>query len=266
VGKDLATFSGFEGLIALVKILRSKQGCPWDQAQTAEQIKGYLLEEAYEVLEAIDSQDGREICGELGDLLFHIVFLARIYEEKGVFDMGDVLNAITEKMIRRHPHVFGEKNVSGVGEVKDQWQKIKTQEKEGKTVGHFDSVPKTLPALMRAYRLAERAGRLGLAPTEPDKILGTLDKQYQQWKGHAIRGDRKKATSLLGDMLFSIVDAARLRSMHPEEALQEALALFLERYRYMEMELKKRGKPLEDLSPEERARLWEESGKRVKTG
>jgi len=145
VGKIL-NHTGLEGLVELVETLRSEGGCPWDRAQTAEKIKVYLIEEAYEVLDAIDSGDPEAVCGELGDLLFHIAFLARIYEESDTFDMERVITGILKKMIRRHPHVFGDGKVSGVGEVKVQWQDIKKTERKGEAPGPFDSIPAALPA------------------------------------------------------------------------------------------------------------------------
>lgn len=219
----------YEGLIALVRILRSEDGCPWDREQTPEQIQTYLLEEAYEVCEAIASHDPEEICCELGDLLFHIIFLARIFEETGDFTLRDVVSGITEKMIRRHPHVFGEARVSGTEEVRRQWHEIKMAEnaKNGPTEKKpFGSVPGNLPALMRAYRVSERAAKSGLCEADVDTLLQALESAVDTLKETARGADENKQARQVGHLLFATIELARLLNVHPEGALTEALREF----------------------------------------
>lgn len=221
---------GFEGLVALVKVLRSDHGCPWDREQTPEQLKTYLLEEAYEVLEALESGTSQDVCAELGDLLFHVVFLARMFEEEGNFSIGDVLEAVTTKMVRRHPHVFGKAQVSSPDAVRHQWHEIKqaeTKEKDGNQLSSLDSVPQSLPALMRAYRLGERAARLGLDSPDMETSLKKLDKALKAFRVSFTRAASGELAELLGDMLFTVSNLARLARVHPEAALRQTLLAFV---------------------------------------
>lgn len=222
--------AGLEGLIALVKTLRSDDGCPWDREQTPEQIKTYLLEEAYELLDALESGNHEDICTELGDLLFHIVFLAGIFEEAGDFNMSDVLQKITEKMIRRHPHVFGQAQVSSPEEVRDRWHETKMAEakdKERAPSSFLDSVPQKLPALMRAYRISERAAKLGFHRTDVDSVLMQLDKELAELKAVVKSANSEKSAEKLGDLLFTMVNLARFVRVHPEAALARTISKFV---------------------------------------
>jgi len=222
--------AGFDGLVALVKILRSDGGCPWDREQTAEQIKTYLMEEAYELLDALESDDPENVAAELGDLLFHIVFLARIFEETGVFDMGHVVQLIMEKMIRRHPHVFGQTRLSNSDEVRRQWHEIKQGEaklKDAAQSSSLSSVPRNLPALMRAYRICERASRLSSEPSNVNGIIEGLDKTLGAFKESLQAGDSTKLAEKLGDLLFTIVNLGRVVRVHPEAALTQTTEKFI---------------------------------------
>ncbi len=225
--------AGFEGLVALVEILRSDRGCPWDREQTTEQIKTYLLEEAYELLEALESDDPKNVSAELGDLLFHIVFLARIFEEAGIFDMGHVIQMIMEKMIRRHPHVFGQVQLSNSEEVRRQWREIKQTEAKLKDAGQsssLNSVPRNLPALMRAYRICERAPRLSSDASNIDSIIEGLDKALATFKASLVAGDSTKLTEEIGDLLFAIVNLGRIVRVHPEAALAQTTEKFIAQF------------------------------------
>lgn len=252
--------AGLEGLIALVKILRSDDGCPWDREQTPEQIKTYLLEEAYEVLEALESGNRENICGELGDLLFHIVFLARIFEEAGDFNISDVLQRITEKMIRRHPHVFGEAQVSSSEEVRDIWHEIKMAEAEDKDAApssFLDSVPQKLPALMRAYRISERAAKLGVDRTNINRVLKRLDQEVAGLKSAVETTNSEKLAERFGDLFFTMVNLARSVRVHPEAALARTISRFVKRFNIIEESLRGQGRTLESASLEEMDTLWE---------
>ena len=256
------TASGdFHRLVELVEILRSDHGCPWDREQTPEQIKTYLLEETYEVLEALDSGSTKDVCAELGDLLFHIVFLARIFEEAGDFDIGDVVQTITEKMIRRHPHVFGQAQVSNSEEVRQRWHEIKLAEAKSKdtaVASFLDSVPRKLPALMRAYRISERAAKVGLDWPDIDSLLNKLDKGLVEVKAALRRADSENLAEQLGDLLFTTVNLGRFLRVHPEAALTGTIAEFVKRFNVIEAFLRKQGRTLESASVEEMDAIWEE--------
>lgn len=256
MGENLSSNSGFEGLVALVEILRSEKGCPWDRAQTAEKIKIYLIEEAYEVLNAIDGDDPIEVCAELGDLLFHIVFLARIFQESGDFNIQDVLLGITEKMTRRHPHVFGNTKVSDVDAVRLQWQEIKSKEKKESATGRFDTVPAGLPALMRAYRIGERAARLGIAQCDLQKSLNQVQDAVHALQDEVDKGKGDRVSLRYGDLLFSLVTLGRVMAVHPENALAHAVSRFLKKCRYLEEAVMKSGQNFDDLTQEQRSVLW----------
>lgn len=252
---------GFEGLIALVKILRSDHGCPWDREQTPEQIKTYLLEEAYEVLEALESGNPEDVCAELGDLLFHIVFLARIFEEAERFSISDVLQRISEKMIRRHPHVFGQAQVSSSDEVRDRWHEIKMDEakyKDTASNSFLDSVPQKLPALMRAYRIRERAAELGFDWPDVDSVLKKLDEDLAQLKAGLKGANSEELGEELGDLLFTMVNLSRFMRVHPEAALTQTISKFYNRFKMIEQALKQQGRTLESASLQEMDAIWEE--------
>lgn len=261
MGKVLA-FSGspFDRLIALVQRLRGPRGCPWDQAQTPETIKIHLIEEAYEVLEAIESGTHEEVCAELGDLLFHIVFLAGIFEEVGAFNMTQVVEAVTEKMIRRHPHVFGEAVVSSAREVREQWHEIKMGEAKDIDVtraSFLDSVPQKLPALIRAYRLAERASRVGLDWDDVPSTLTKVEEDLADLKAALTGDDRRNTAEQFGNLLFNVVHLSRLAGTHPETALMRTISRFVTHFKLVEERLRQQGRTLESVSPEEMRSMWE---------
>ncbi len=245
----------FDRLVELVETLRSDHGCPWDREQTPEQVKVYLIEEAYEVLEAIESGRSEAVCGELGDLLFQVVFLAKVFEETGDFNIGEVLQGITQKMIRRHPHVFGTIEVSCADEVRDQWHKIKmTEAKENSQANpssYLDSVPKKLPALMRAYRLGERAARVGFDYPDIKDLFTEAGKKLEKFRVVVERSDTEKSAEVFGDLMFLMVTLARFAGLHPETALTQAVMKFVKRFRSLEQTLADQGLSLESVSFEE---------------
>ena len=261
MGKTLATDSCFTRLVDLVETLRSDRGCPWDKAQTPEKIRIYLLEEAYEVLDALDSGSNEEICAELGDLLFHIVFLARLYEEVQAFNIEDVICKIVEKMTYRHPHVFGRSQVNGVEGVKDQWQKMKASEshrKPQKQMSVLDGIPKTLPVLMRAYRFSERASRAGYHHIDAQKALGKIDEELSALKD-VLRGEtEEKDLEEFGNLLFAIASLGHVIGIHPETALEVSLSKFLRRFKRMEKLLAQQGRTVASVSQDDMDRLWKQ--------
>ncbi len=250
----------FSRLVGIVDRLRGPNGCPWDRKQTPETLKKYLLEEAYEVIEAIDSQDVQEICEEIGDLLFLLIFLAHIYEEKGAFSIKDMLRLCAEKMIRRHPHVFGQAAVACAEEVIAQWQKIKEEEsrsKEKKRSAVLGNLPRALPALQRAYRVGERASRVGFDWSSAIDIFPKLEEEILELKEALYSKDETRIKEEIGDLLFTVANISRKLNVNPEESLRQAVDKFVSRFIRMEEHFKAQGKDLREVSLEEMDQVWE---------
>ncbi|MFC1595981.1 nucleoside triphosphate pyrophosphohydrolase [Candidatus Margulisiibacteriota bacterium] len=244
----------------IVARLRAPDGCPWDREQTHETLKPYLVEETYEVLEAIDHKDAEGLCGELGDILLHVIFHSQLAREQNTFTFEDVVEKIIKKMVRRHPHVFGDTKATSVDEVWVNWEKIKGEEqKAGKNKGSvLENVPKALPSLYRADKLQRRAARIGF---DWDNIAGAWDKvheELEELKEIYDSNDSPRIKEEIGDLLFSIVNIARKLDIDAEEALRESITKFMQRFRYIEEAVKKDGKNLEKVPLEEMDRLWEE--------
>ena len=250
----------FVKLVEIVARLRAPDGCPWDRKQTPETLKKYVLEEAYEVVEAIERGESLLVCEEIGDLLFLLVFLAYLYQESGRFRVADVLSLCAEKMIRRHPHVFGAQKLSQAEEVVAQWQKIK--EKEAKAKGQRSSVlgdlPRNLPALQRAFRLGERASRVGFDWERAEDLFPKLSEEMAELKEALRDGDREKIAEEMGDLLFTMANLARKLGLNPEEALKRANEKFEHRFRTLEKRLQEEGKDIREVSLAEMDALWEE--------
>jgi MazG family protein len=210
----------FSDLLGIVARLRAPDGCPWDRKQTAESFKSYVIEEAHELLEAIDGNDPAHICEELGDLLFQLVFLARLYEEKGLFGMTDAIQAISAKMVRRHPHVFGDLKAGNDEELRRRWQEIKAREKGVRKINHLTSLPRSLPALRRAQRVAERAAKAGGSRQTLTESLCRLGQETKKATEAAQR--QEKAVAAMGNLLLAVVEVCRLTGINAEEALQAA--------------------------------------------
>jgi len=219
-------------LVDLVARLRGPGGCPWDAAQTAETIRMYLLEESYEVVDAVERGTPEDLCGELGDLLFQILFLARLAEEKGRFDLADVVEGITRKMIHRHPHVFGSMNLDTPEEVAANWAKIKREEKGNSTPGlsDFDSVPANLPALLRAHRLTQRAAKALPGDEDPRGDAETVSADMEALRTALASGDDELAERRLGDVLFGLAGLAGRRGLNAEDLLRRTNRRFLDRW------------------------------------
>lgn len=249
-------------LIHLVKSLRSPDGCPWDRKQTPKSMSIYLIEEVYELIDSIKSGSPEEICEELGDVLFHIIFIADMYKEMGYFDIKSVAARVTEKMIRRHPHVFGDKTIETVKDVKEQWRKIKKKESEpSHRHSILDSIPVKLPALIRAYRISERAAGAGFDWDDIKGVMTKVEEELIEFYSAHLKGEEDKASVEFGDILFTLVNVARFAGFHPETALGDATNKFEKRFRYMEKTLSKKGKHLEDVPREELETLWEKAKK-----
>ncbi len=250
-------FYPLDPLVNVMARLRGGGGCPWDREQDHLTLRRYLLEEAYEAIEAMDRQDVYNICEELGDLLLQIVFHARIASEGGHFDINDVVEAVTEKMIRRHPHVFGGVKAENSVEVLANWAAIKEREKPGGKKGLADSIPVYLPSLMKAQKVQRRAAGAGF--DWPD-YRGALDKVYEELEElkEAIKNSGPQVENEAGDILFAVVNLARLLKIDAEVALNKATNKFIDRFRYVEQKAARAGKKLDGCSLEEMDDWWEE--------
>ena len=252
-------------LIRLVKTLRGKHGCPWDKKQTPRDASVYLIEEVFELVDAIEGGHPEQIREELGDVLFHIIFIARMYQERGEFDLSDVAQTITEKMIRRHPHVFGEENVNSSEKVVENWHKIKLSEKKSTPQqSSLDSVPVQLPALIRAYRISDRAAKSGFDWAKVDKALENVEQELGGLKAILNKQNNAYLSQKFGDLLFILVNIARLAKVHPETALTGSNKRFELRFRKMEDLVAESERDFENISGREKALLWEKVKKIVR--
>ncbi len=248
-----------DDLCRLVKTLRGKNGCPWDQKQTPESVGIYLIEEVFELVDAIERGDSEQVCEELGDVLFHIVFIAGMFEEHGAFDLSDVAGTIYEKMVRRHPHVFGETELNSSVEVSQNWHKIKRSEKKNsKNRSLLDSVPAKLPALMRAYRISDRAAKSGLEWLELAENQVNMDPVLIGLQAKLDNHDSQHAIRQIGDLFFNLVNLARIAEIHPESALAGSVKKFEARFKKMEELVAESKRDFDEVSPEEKKRLWQE--------
>lgn len=246
-------------LVQIVDTLRGENGCPWDKKQKPRTVILYLIEEAYELAEAIETENPDEIREELGDVLFHIFFITAMFKERGEFGLRDVVRTIVSKMIRRHPHVFGKKRVSGSEEVIQNWHKIKLDEnKASRRSSILDSVPVKLPALMRAYRVSERAAKSGIDWTDISGFLREVEENLNGLKTALMRQDKAHLAIEFGELLFNLVNAARVAKIHPETALAVSVRKFEKRFKEMEARVSETNRGFEDVSPEEKTRIWEE--------
>ncbi len=252
----------FPDLVALVHRLRAPGGCPWDREQTAATLRPFLLEEAYEVLEAIDAADPEALCDELGDLLLQVVLHAELAAEARQFTIEDVIAAISDKMIRRHPHVFGDTVAPDAAAVVRNWSRIKAEERAGKA-GDADrsllsGLPAEQPALHAAYRTGEKASRVGFDWPSARAALAKVREEVDELDAALARGDTGEIEHELGDLLFAVVSVGRLAEQNAEMALRGALVRFGRRFRSMEKALDAAGTDIHDVTPDELERLWEE--------
>jgi tetrapyrrole methylase family protein/MazG family protein len=249
----------FERLLEIMQRLRGPDGCPWDREQTPTSLKAYLIEEAYEVLEAIEADDAGALREELGDLLLQVVFHAQIAAERRQFAMADVLAALVDKMLGRHPHVFGDARVRTAGEALAQWEAIKQQEAHdaGRQRSVIAGVPRALPSLLRAQRIQGKAARVNFDWPDARAAWAKVEEEVREAADALASGDRARLRDELGDVLFSLVNVARLSSLDAEEALHGAIEKFRRRFTGMEDDLVARGKSVGSVPQEELERLWE---------
>lgn len=241
-------------LMELVARLRAPDGCPWDRRQSLESVAPYLLEEAFEAVEAVESGDPQEACGELGDVAFQVVFLAHLYAETGAFDLAQALERVEAKMIRRHPHVFGAEKVASAEEVKGLWGRIKAAERKDRPQGLLDSVPRAAPALVRAHRLGQRAARVEFDWPDAEAVWQKVREELAELEAATTHQEQEQE---LGDLLFALAQWARHRGIGAEAALRRANARFQRRFQAMEELAARQGRSLEELDLAEMDRLWE---------
>ena len=250
--------AAFDQLLTIMDELREK--CPWDKKQTLESLRHLTIEETFELSDAILDNDLEEISKELGDILLHIVFYARIGDEKGAFDIAKVIEQLNEKLIRRHPHIYGDTNVEDEEEVKQNWEKIKLKEKGNTSV--LGGVPKSLPALIKAMRIQEKARGVGFDWEEKHQVWEKVEEELAEFRENfdvttEQPVNKEEATKEFGDLLFSLINYSRFIGVNPEDALERTNRKFIFRFQYLEKEAKSSGKTLSEMSLEEMDAYWE---------
>lgn len=262
-----STEPNIDTLRTLIETLRGKNGCPWDRKQTPRSMSAYLLEETYELIEAIESGTPEDVCEELGDVLFLVLFIARLYQETGQFDIQETARTSYEKMVRRHPHVFGTENAENADDVKQRWHKIKLKEKRNSgQMSILDTVSSGLPALMRAYRISERAARSGFDWNDLTGVMEKVEEEWSEFKDELAENRKApicpdRAAMEFGDILFTLTNVARFTNIHPETALAGSTRKFEARFKYMERVISDSHRQLESISQEEKNKIWEEAKK-----
>ena len=252
-----------DGLIKVMSALRGEKGCPWDREQTMESLKPFIVEEAYEVLEAIDEKNPEALKEELGDLLFQVVFQCQIAKEKGEFGMAEVIEKIGSKMVARHPHVFGDADYRTSAEVLVHWEAQKKREgKQRESL--LEGVPSAMPSLLRAHRLQDRASRVGFDWEKIADVMGKLDEEINEFKVAMEKKEADEIEEELGDILFMLVNISRFIGVNPEDALRKTISKFISRFRYIEMAAADSGNKLSDMTLAEMDALWDEAKKKKK--
>ena len=250
-------------LVELMDVLRSPQGCPWDREQTRETLKPMLIEEAYEVLEALDGDDPEELCEELGDLLFQVIFHSRISKERKEFDSEDVCRRIYEKMVGRHPHVFGDASFADTQELLKNWEDLKAAEKESSGRKYdrrslLEGIPDKLPAIYMAHQISAKAARVGFDWPELGGIREKVEEEFQELDDALQSGDARRIQEEVGDLLFAALNVSRYLEIDPETALNRANRKFTRRFQRMEKHFEARQRPLKDVPLEEMEAVWQQ--------
>jgi len=251
---------GFQKLVAILAALRGPEGCPWDKEQDERSIVNYFLEEVYEAIDALFRNDAAELAEELGDVLMEVVFLARIYEERGEFTISDALDGINRKMIHRHPHVFGGKKVDSSQRVLDEWIRRKKIEKKRKS--HFEGISRQAPSLLAAFQIGQRVAHFGFDWPSPDEALKKVREEIGELEETMARTDAREAEEEIGDCFFALANVARKLGLNPETALRRANDKFIERFARLERKLKEKGLKLGKASLAEMDAVWEDIKKK----
>lgn len=249
----------FDELVHLMTRLRGPEGCPWDRQQTLPDLKPYVIEEAYEVVDAIDRDDRRGLVEELGDMLLQAVFIAEITRESGEFDIYDSITAIHDKLVRRHPHVFADVEAKDAEAVLVNWEKLKSDERKAENKSVLSGVPQSMPALLKASRLTEKAARVGFDWRRTEDVFDKLDEEIGELREAVSENDPTKIHDEIGDLLFTIANIARKLNVNVEEALQSTNRKFMRRFQSMESAVHGRGQNLDQLTLEEMDKLWDEA-------
>ncbi len=249
----------FESLTKIMERLRSPSGCPWDRKQNFSTLRQYVIEEAYEVVDAIEAKDFKRICDELGDLLMQVVFLSQLAKEKGKFEINDVIRAISEKMIRRHPHVFGNETAKTPDDVLKKWGRIKRG--EGRKF-LLQGIPKHLPALLQSYRIGQKASHVGFDWKKKEDVLRKVEEELRELKIALKKKDKRAIEEELGDILFSIVNLSRWLGKNPEFVLRKTNRKFIKRFTWMERELMRQKRDFNEIDLKEMDLLWEKTKKK----
>ena len=253
-----ARLQAFERLLTIMDDLREK--CPWDKKQTLESLRYLSIEEMYELSDAILTNNLQEVKKELGDLMLHIVFYTKIASETNQFDITDVLNGICDKLVHRHPHIYGDLKVTTEEEVKHNWEKLKL--KEGKK-SVLEGVPRSLPAMVKAVRIQEKARGVGFDWDNSEQVWEKVEEELEEFKEELKRGDKEKTEQEFGDLLFSMINYSRFVGVNPEDALERTNKKFILRFQQMEAVLKKEEKDLSEMTLEEMDVYWEEAKKTI---
>jgi tetrapyrrole methylase family protein/MazG family protein len=249
----------FDDLVKLMTTLRGPNGCPWDRKQSLASLKPYVIEESYEVVDAIDRDDRAALLEEIGDFLLQAVFITELTREEGSFDIYDSITAIHDKLVRRHPHVFGDVEAKDAEQVLVNWEKLTRDERKAENKGVLSGVPQSLPALLRAERLTEKAARVGFDWERTEDVLVKLDEETRELREAIASGENDRIHDELGDLLFTIANIARKLNVHAEEALQSTNRKFTRRFESMETKVHASDRNLDQLTLEEMDALWDEA-------
>lgn len=252
----------FLRLIEIVRTLRSPEGCPWDREQDLYSIKNHFLEEAFELVDALDNKDVENIREELGDVLFHVVFHSVMAEQEGKFSLDAVLDEINEKLVRRHPHVFSTRETIGTDEVLINWEKIKEQEKKEKRAKSvLDDIPGSFPSIQRSLKMQERARKKGFDWPDMDECMDKVNEEIEEFRDAVRTGNEKEIEHEMGDVFFSLINLSRFLKINPDEALRKANSRFYNRFSYIEKSLQEKGISPEEAGLEQMEKLWQEAKK-----
>ncbi|OGB63784.1 MAG: nucleoside triphosphate pyrophosphohydrolase [Caldithrix sp. RBG_13_44_9] len=249
--------SEFVKLVSIMKRLRKE--CPWDRKQTPQSLRQYILEEAYETVEAIDNENWDELRKELGDMLLQIVFQAEIAEEQKLFTLKDIIHSVNEKLVRRHPHVFGNVEVTNEQQVKDNWEQIKLNEEQRSSM--LEGIPRNLSGLLRAQRIQEKAAQVGFDWKEMDGVFTKIREETAELEQAIQQKNSEEIETEVGDLFFSLINLARFQKVNAEDALRKTINKFISRFQYIERKLAEKNKSIYHSSLEEMDKLWEESKK-----
>jgi len=249
----------FDDLVHLLTRLRGPDGCPWDRKQTLPDLKPYVIEEAYEVVDAIDRNDRAALLEEIGDFLLEAVFITELTREEGTFDVYDSITAIHDKLVRRHPHVFGDVDAKDAEQVLVNWEKLKQDERKAENKSLLAGIPQSMPALLKASRLTEKAARVGFDWRRTEDVFDKVDEEIAELREAVASGDVSHVHEEIGDLLFTIANIARKVNVNPEEALQSTNRKFMRRFESMEARVRERDQNLDQLELEEMDKLWDEA-------